>query len=183
MAGKKPIFNILADFTTGEGEPAISRTEGEAAAGIAGLIGFSFQDQSGNVVLPTLTAAGAVPVSMESGTPVFDEGEVTTVALDTDITVATLTLNTSKTYDIKSIFGSSFQMTSFRLVQTDDATDTDVFLAGRVGAGDYNFEREIPCHQITTGASGTQELKLVAQQCDGPIGTKISGSLCAFELP
>lgn len=37
MSDLDSVFNMLADETTGEGEAAISRIEGEAAAAIEGL--------------------------------------------------------------------------------------------------------------------------------------------------
>ena len=66
MADVNEIFYILADSSTGAGEAAISRIEGEAAAGIAGLIGFAFKDSSGNVVLPQLDSQGRLPVTEEA---------------------------------------------------------------------------------------------------------------------
>ena len=62
MGTPAEVFNIIKDSATGAGEALISRIEGEAAAAQEGLIGFSFKDSSGNVVLPTLTPAGAISV-------------------------------------------------------------------------------------------------------------------------
>ena len=180
MAEVAEVFRILADDATGAGEAPISRIEGEVAAAKEGLIGFSFKDNSGNVILPQLTADGRISVSGESpGTPLDDFGQATPVSLNTDLTVATITLTVSTVYQIRFIAGDSGQPSIWRLEQTDDATQTDIFyFRTGVGAPQSNFVTD--CLVITAGASGTQELNLIHQQLRGPL-SDVQGGFCLLE--
>lgn len=65
MADIRESFATLENVSTQEGAVLGARTEGEAAAGIQGSVGFAFKDSSGNVVLPQLSPAGEIYVSTE----------------------------------------------------------------------------------------------------------------------
>jgi hypothetical protein len=65
MADLRESFAILEDESSGEGKAAIAREEGDAGAAVAGLIGFSYKDASGNVILPSLDADGNISVAVD----------------------------------------------------------------------------------------------------------------------
>lgn len=167
MADLAQVFNILADDSTGAGEAAISRVEGEVAASKEGLIGFSFKDSSGNVILPQLNSSGAVIVDTQSGRTCLDaNGEV--AAGSTSITdIATITASLTKKYDNFGIICSCLRASLFQLIYIDDAagTPTETTLAEFiVGPGAYTVCCNITClNTDTTGQTGTQEFVLRAK--------------------
>lgn len=65
MADIRESFATLEDSATQEGKALAARQEGDAAAAQNGAIGFAFKDSSGDVVLPSLDAAGNVPVVVD----------------------------------------------------------------------------------------------------------------------
>ena len=180
MAELAEVFNILADGTTGEGEAAISRIEGEASAAIAGLIGFSFKDNSGNVILPQLSSDGRLPVQVTpAGAEIEDSATVTVAALNTAEDVAVVTLTASTAYAFRFCSASSFQPCKWTVTQTDDATTTDI-LTFVTGSGAYSYESSPLCLNVTAGASGTQELAVTVTQLRGPL-SDAHATLCIQE--
>ena len=180
MAEVAEVFRTLADDATGAGEPLISRVEGEAALAKEGSIAFAFKDQSNNVILPQLTAAGRVPVDVEpDGIPIDDFGTATPAGLNTDTTVATITLTVDEVYDVKFVTMSSFQDCIWKLKITDDATTTEKEM-GATGAGFFSFALTPACFEVTAGSSGTQTIELVAQQLRGPL-SDVRGGLCVHQ--
>lgn len=184
MADVREVFPILQDLATGGGEGAISRTEGEAAAGQAGLIGFSFKDASGNVVLPQLNAAGAVPAYLPSpGTRKRADG---THAGSTSLQIlADLTLTLTKVYENIGVTVSCFRDTTFLVEYVDDfgVTDTiDQLLAVRVGPGQYTFfAQDINERVNTTGGTGVQKLRIRGRNEFG-VASTMDARVTAIEL-
>jgi hypothetical protein len=170
MADVNEVFNILADSSTGAGEAAISRIEGEAAASIAGLIGFSFKDSSGNVVLPSLDASGRLPVVTDAvaGTCYNEHGELaagsTTIA---KVTGAEITLAAAETYTNISATGCCLRTSLFEVTHIDDegVGDTETILEEFiVGPGQFSFQTSLHCLDLdTTGGTGTIVLTLRAK--------------------
>lgn len=69
-------FPSLED-ASGVGVPLTKSTEGDAAAGKVGSVGFAFKDASGNIILPALDAQGRLPVSTDTqGTRLRQHGGV-----------------------------------------------------------------------------------------------------------
>jgi hypothetical protein len=168
MADVNEVFNILADSSTGAGEAAISRTEGEVAAAIAGLIGFAFKDSSGNVVLPSLDAQGRIPVTDTTGICHNAHGELAAgSATLAKVTGAEITLDAGKVYSNISVTGSCLRTSLFEVVHIDDegVTDTEVVLEEFiVGPGQFSFQTSLDCLQLdTTGGTGTIVLTLRAK--------------------
>lgn len=181
MANQVEVFNILADSVTGEGEAAISRIEGEAAASIAGLIGFSFKDSSGNVVLPQLTDDGKISVTFDDpGVHIDDQATVTPAGLDTKTTVVTLTLTASKEYSLKFLSAANTFTTFWEIEQTDDATTTTEH-AFITGPGHYTEQINAGCLKFVAGATGTQELILSGTQLHGP-ASDMHGTMCVTQV-
>ncbi len=167
MADLEEVFKITADSITGAGIAPISRVEGDAAAAQAGLIGFSFKDSSGNVVLPSLTASGALPVDTSgvAGTCLKAAGE--NAGSLTEVTLATITGQLAKSYSQIELIASCLRTTRFRVVHVDDVgvgdTETELY-SGLVGAGQFTICCVLKCGIVdTSGGTGTQEFRALGQ--------------------
>lgn len=186
MADLREVFPILVDESTGAGEAPISRIEGEAAASQEGLIGFSFKDSSGNVILPSLTTEGKIPVDTEGlgGTCLYEVGEDSAPVVDTASDLATITATLGKSYDNIMIMGCCLRDALFELVHIDDVgvTDTETSLGKfLVGPGQFSFCCESPCKFYdTTGGTGVQNFVLRGT-CIQAAST-LRGSLAVKEL-
>jgi len=190
MADVNEVFNILADSATGAGEAAISRIEGEAAAAIAGLIGFAFKDSSGNVVLPALDSQGRLPVISDAvaGTCYNNHGELSAgSATLAKVTGAEIALTAGKIYTNINVSGSCLRTSLFELVHIDDegVTDTEVVLEEFiVGPGQFTFQADMKCLEIdTTGGTGTIVLTLRAKNFTGTPSalSSLRGTVAALE--
>ena len=181
MADANEIFNILVDSSSLEGEPAISRTEGEAAAAIAGLIGFAFKDHLGQVVLPQLTTDGKLPVSSDSaGVHTEDHATVTPVGVLTRTLVATATLAVDKLYKLDFLSTSSLQTVLWEIEQTDDATDT-VRHKYLTGSGSFTQQISAGCLEFEAGSIGTQEINIYGTQTKGAL-SDMHGTICLLQI-
>jgi len=190
MADVNEIFYILADSSTGAGEAAISRIEGEAAAGIAGLIGFAFKDSSGNVVLPQLDSQGRLPVTEEAaaGDCFNNHGELAAgSATIAKVTGAEIALTAAKVYHKISATGCCLRTSLFEVTHIDDegVTDTETILEEFiVGAGQFSFQTSLDCLELdTTGGTGTIVLTLRAKNFNGTPNalSSLRGTLAALE--
>lgn len=167
MVDEAELFNTLDDG--GAGAAPTKKNEGDAAAGSNGSVGFAFKDASGNVVLPTLTADGKLPVSSDAtGVCYYANGELAAGSLTlADITNAVATLVLEKSYSKIGAFASCLQASLFQIVHVDDAAGTPVeTVLGEfiVGPGQYSFQAALECFILSTvGNTGTQELKLKGQ--------------------
>ena len=180
MSEKEEIFNILGNSSTGEGQFAVSRIEGEVAAAIRGLVGFAFKDSNGNVVLPQLTTDGKLPVSSDAaGVHSESQGTVTPVVAARTL-VATATLTISKTYQLKFLSVASTQTVLWEVEQTDDATDT-VRHKLITGSGQYTEQVNAGCLEFEAGASGTQEVKIYGTQVKGS-ASDMHGTICLLQI-
>jgi len=161
MADPRAPFPIIQD-PSGVGQvpdQAVDATT--AAAALLGLVGFAFKDATGKVVLPQLDGEGKLPVTMDSaGTILRARG--TKADQDSslaDVTNATITLPTSKTFVQLGMVVSCRRAAYFELVQIDDLTTT-ILHSVILDAGQYNASISLPVDQIVSGASGTQTLKV-----------------------
>lgn len=138
--------------------------EGDAASGKEGLVAFAFKDSSGNLALPELDASGNIQVTftdnacLKSPAGELAAGSATIAA----VTNAEITLAASTSYKEIGFVVSSRRDSLFQIIQQDDATDT-VLAEMIVGAGQYTVVGELHCLTITTGATGTQKLKVSAK--------------------
>ena len=190
MADVNEVFNILADSTTGAGEAAISRIEGEASAAIAGLIGFSFKDSSGNVVLPQLDAQGRLPVTEEAaaGDCFHNRGELAAgSATIAKVTGAEIAATAGKTYHNISATGCCLRTSLFEVVHIDDegVGDTEVILTEFiVGPGQFSFQEDLNCLEVdTTGGTGVIVITLRAKNFTGTPSalSSLRGTISALE--
>ena len=190
MADVNEVFNILADSSTGAGEAAISRIEGEASAAIAGLIGFSFKDSSGNVVLPQLDDQGRLPVTVDpvAGDCYNAHGELAAgSATIAKVTGAEISLTAGKVYHNINATGSCLRTSLFEIVHIDDegVTDTETILEEFiVGPGQFSFQTDLKCLELdTTGGTGTIVLSLRAKNFTGTPSalSSLRGTITALE--
>ena len=177
MADEAPLFKVLQNGS-GTAE-AIDKVEsGDAPGTKNGLLAFGFRDSSGNVVLPQLTAGGAIIVDAGAsmGTPLSARGE--NAGSLTTVSIATVTLAVSETYNDIEAVGSCLRETLFQLIKLDDVTET---ILGEfiVGAGQFSFKWDCDCVSFSSGATGTQSLILKAKNID-KVST-IRGNICAFQ--
>ena len=108
-----------------------------------------------------------------------DFGAATPASLDNDTDIATISLTASMEYEVKFVTGSSFHDTIWRLEVTNDAVVTDLQLSN-TGPGGNNFSHNPIGLLITAGATGTQEIKLIARQQRGAL-TDARGGFCLLE--
>ena len=160
MSDIRESFPTLEDGT-GEGAALSKSLEGDAAATKVGSTAFAFKDSAGNLILPSLTSAGKIPVDTESagGTLKRTSGHVAGSA--SEVMVAELTLTASTTYS--EIMGrvSCYRDATFRFLQINDATTVELDFA-LCGSGDFTHEVGFKNLQITSGATGTQKIQIKA---------------------
>lgn len=180
MAYQRPVFPIL-ETTAGAGQSWTALQQGDALGSAFGGIVFGFRDSSGNVTMPQLDANGKLPITQDAaGTCKSAHGKVTPGALNNDDVVCSiLTLTVSKDHVLQFMSGSAFRDTEFSVVQIDDATET-VLHRVLAGAGDYNEAQEPVCVEFTTGATGTQQIELRANQIQGGL-SDVCGTVAVLE--
>lgn len=172
MGHLRETFPVLENLATGEGEVLNTADAGATAAGKHGLIGFSFKDSSGNLILPMLTPEGKIAVDLEGAGVAKKASSLGEIAGSLTLTtIAEISLTASKTYGKILAKGSCFKEAIYYLIQVDDVTET-IIGHGIVGAGDYNTLIDLGIAEIATGATGTQKLILKAKNL-----TKVSDFL------
>jgi hypothetical protein len=163
MAHEREYFPTLADGS--DVGVALSKSlAGDAAAGKVGSTAFAFKDSSGNLVLPSLTPEGKVPVDFEgSGVAksvcADDAGDGFIAGSLTIQTICEVSLTASKTVGKIVFSGVCFRESVYRLEQLNDVTTT-VLGTIILGPGQYTFEKNLGAKEIVTGATGTQKLVL-----------------------
>ena len=161
--------------------------EGEAAAAQEGLIGFSFKDASGNVVLPQLNAQGKILVDTEEfgGTCLYDYGSNAGSVSAVDIaTLDESVVTVSNIYEKFEVAMSCFRETIWELVYIDDANGTPaetILFDWVTGPGQYFAKFDLKCvQQDTTGGTGDQNLVLRGTNL-GPQTSTMRGLLACQE--
>jgi hypothetical protein len=179
MADTNELFNTLEDGS-GNGVAIRQKAEGDAPSTDNGLMGFSFKDSSGNLVLPQLNASGQLPVTPgAAGTPISGSAVATPVSLNTDTDVVVIALTASETYECSMAMGSSFQPVEWNLVHNDNGTPNEL---ARFVTGPGSFAHNVDFKNIafTAGAAGTQELKLIGSQKRGGL-SDMHGTVSVLE--
>lgn len=180
MAYKREVFTIL-EQSDGEGVGLQKKIVGDAASsGVNNVPVVTFKDASGNFVYPQLDSNGRLPVTSQAvGSDVSATGKATPGALNTDTDVATITLAASQEYDLAGMHVASRFPTEFRLEHNNNGTPA-VLARSICGAGQYAATVDLPNISFTAGGSGTQELKIIAQQLNGPL-SDVVGTVAALE--
>ena len=178
MAVDTELFRTLETPTTLVGAAPTKKFEGDTATGTVNMPVLTVKDSSGNLQYIQTDAFGNIPVNADPGTPKSASAEVaSTVGSFVDVT--TLALVVSKTYDDCSAIGSSSFLTSWRLVQKDDAVET-IIARFMTGPGAYSFPMANMNLRVVTGGSGTQSLILRGRQQNGATND-IFGTVSAVE--
>lgn len=170
MSDLKESFATLENASSGAGEVLASRIEGEVAAAQKGSIGFSFKSSTGNVVLPTLTADGKIPVTSDgAGNPFSAHGEAAAGSA-TFVDLITEVLTLSKVYNAFNYQVSCLRAAHFQLVYIDDVgvTDVEIVLCDVIlASGQYTFQATAPRRELdTTSGTGVQNLILRAKNLE-----------------
>lgn len=154
-----------------------SRDEGEAAPD-DNLTVLPAKDASNNMQFLRVDAFGNLQVNSDAGTP-RDINGTTIGILSTFVVVATLTLAVSKSFDDIDVSASANHPTYWKLEQVNDMTTT-LIADGLSGPGQYTI-KFVPANlRKTSGASGTQSLKLSGKQLIGNV-TDLHGTITAIE--
>lgn len=190
MAHERESFPTLENIDTEVGEVLSRLNEGDSPIALDlvtkknGLIGFSFKDVNGNVVLPTLNADGSIPVELDAGTTLRARGS----DVDGDDTVkmvlATIPLTANKTYTKLSAQGSCFRDTEFEIVLIDDVgvTDTETILDEFLtGPGQFTTKSGLTIDEFNTnGFTGT--INLVVRAINLNKASKTMASISVNEI-
>lgn len=196
MAEGREVFTILEDNATADGVKLPARSEGVAVAGnhIPSLVA---KDGAGAYQLVPIRAEGATVAGNElpvlavknvSGQWVhipldsFSRIPVTTFVgspgtrlkaraavngvLNTATDVCTITLAVATVYEMPDFISSTTFHTLWELVWLDDATDT-ILSSWITGPGGYHFGKRMEDITFTSGATGTQTLRLRGTQTQG----------------
>lgn len=164
MAFNREVFPSLEN-ASGFGAALSQSQAGDAAAGKKGSTAFSYKDSAGNLVLPTLTADGKMPVSLDAAGVCLKAFAKNATGSLTEVALATIPLTASKAYSSIGAVVSSTRTSVFRLVQINDSVETELAVL-IVGAGQFTAEFYQPCLEFVAGATGVQELKVYGINVD-----------------
>jgi len=164
MSFEREVFPVLEN-ASGQGAALSQSQAGDAAAGKKGLTAFAFKDSANNLVLPTLSADGKVPVTMDAGGVCLQAFAKNATGSLTEVPLATIPLVAGESYSQIAMVVSSTRTSVFRLVQVNDSVETELAVV-IVGAGQFTADFYQPCLEIAAGLTGTQELKVFGINLD-----------------
>ncbi len=172
MADEAVAFRALENGT-GVGQPQVAKAEGDAPSTDNGVMGFSYVDSSGNLVLPQLDASGNIKVVTGDAGGTCINGRGTAGGSLTAVDIVTLTLALTKTYRGLELSASSLGSSLWTIVAIDDVggtpAETEIWRAVR-GPGDYGIDIKFDCAEFSTaGGTGTQNLVLRALNTKNPL--------------
>jgi len=178
-------FRVLEASGGAGSSPAEAVNATTDPTGLLGLIGFSFKDSAGKVILPQLDSAGRLPVVTEgSGTSLRSIGDVAAGSA-TLTTVVDLTLSLTEVYADICVQGSCLHSALFAVYYVDDASGTPAeTLLGEfiVGPGHFSYEYSCEAWELdTTGGTGVQ--KLVVKGKNFGVLSALRAAVCCYEKP
>jgi hypothetical protein len=160
MAEIRSPFPTLVD-SNGVGQVLTAASAGQAAASIVeGSVGFAYKDASGNLVLPQLTSAGAVPIALTMNN--FSDAASAGGSTSAFVQVCAATLNASKTYAAVEATLTCYQDTLAQVIKSDNGVQT-VLGYIQLGPGQYSYKFDSKATQFSTGATGAQLLLISAK--------------------
>jgi len=190
MSHERETFPILENIENEKGEVVHRLNEGDRPVADDlttkknGLIGFSFKDKDGRVVLPQLNNEGAITVSFDAGTTIRGRGADVDGDKAAKMVLVDLTLTADRTYSKLSAQGSCFRDTEFEVVLIDDSAGSPVetlleeFLTG---PGQFTTKSGLEIDEFnTTGFSGVVKLQLRAINLNRE--SKTIGSMSVNEI-
>jgi hypothetical protein len=163
MANSREVFPTLADGT-GAGAVLSKAESGNAAAGKVGQVSFAFKDSGSNLVLPTLTADGKLPVSLDSAGACVRASGKNTGSLSR-VAVATITLTANEIYTSVEANAACTRTTLFEIIHNNNASEVELGWI-IVGGGQFTHNFQEHCLEFTAGATGTQELIVYGTNLD-----------------
>lgn len=163
MSNVRTPFPSLVD-ASGVAAVLSKSLEGDAATGKVGSVGFSYKDSNGNLVLPMLTVAGAIPVDTGAGAGTPRSASAASPvggSVGSDVDIAVITLVTGKVY---SYIEANFACSNDALAKVIWNNNGSLVNLGYILSGPGQFTPPFSLKNLNfTAGSGTQELKLVAQ--------------------
>lgn len=180
MADNKETTFILTNPDTGAANSPKDMVEGDSPATRIGTIGFAYKDSSGNVVLPQLNADGEVPVTFDSVVvqKFFNRGEISGGSA-TEATVASVALTPGDVYAEFDWLVSCRRDSYFKLVWHDNGVD-NVLADVMTDAGLTTVPVVLERLQITAGGTGTQEIRIRANNLGSGLGLSALRGTVAF---
>lgn len=164
MADLRTSFMIIEDSGTQAGVPLHKALEGDAYAAKNAHGALVAKNGSNFAYLKVDPSTGALITTSEGAkecnraTGELAAGSSTLA----DVTGAVITLTASAKYEDIGFIMACRRDALFQIVQVDDATEI-VLAEVIVGSGAYTVSDQIHCVSFTAGATGTQELKVVAK--------------------
>lgn len=150
------------------------RAEGDTVTGVEIPV-LPAKDSAGDYAHIPINASGQIPVSLDIGTELSDNGTVTSTALNTEDIVATVSLTASTDYKSLDISVASTFHTTWKVYNVDDAAGTPVetlLLTALTGPGCFSFAHYFRDLKFTSGSTGTQELQVKGSQLHGALTDK-----------
>ena len=165
MADPRTSFMILEDSSTEAGLPLHKRADGDAAAGTNAHAALVAKDDSGNLIYLRTTAGGALITDTGASTGICKKsrGELAAgSATIAAVTSASITLLASTPYSEVGFVVSSRRDSLFQIIFDDNGSET-ILAEIIVGSGAYTVSDQLHCLSFTSGATGTQSLKVKAK--------------------
>lgn len=147
---------LPAKNTAGNAAEIPTLAEGELIGQMVAVS--AFKDGSGNAAVPQLVG-GAVPVTMDVGVDKYARNKV--AGNLSQVTVATITLTASKTYQGLEAVLSCFRDAVFEIIFNDNGAET-ILADALCGPGNPTSSIKLDKLEFTAGATGTQQLLVKA---------------------
>jgi len=181
MADPRTSFMVLEDSTSAAGLPLHKVLEGDALAAKNALAALVAKSGTNLAYLKLNATTGALLVDTGAvGTCKKAKGELAagSAALAL-VTGATISLTASKVYEEIGFIVASRRDSLFQIIQVNDVTEN---ILGEiiVGSGAYTVSDQLHCLSFTAGATGTQELKIVAKNFEAL--SSLRASLTVMEI-
>jgi hypothetical protein len=164
MADVRTSFTVLEDSGTQAGLPLHKVLEGDAYAAKNALPALIAKSGTDLIYLKVNPSTGALLVDTGAATECLKaKGELAagsaTLAL---VTGAEISLAVSTGYESIGFIVSCRRDALFQIIQVDNVTET-ILSEMIVGPGAYTISDELHCLSFTSGATGTQKIKIMAK--------------------
>lgn len=166
MADPRTSFTTLEDSATQAGLPLHKMLEGDAVAAKNALAAFTAKVSGTNLAAYLkvdattgallVTSEGAYECAMENGELAAGNAALTLV------TGAVITLTPNAVYEKIGFVVSCRRDALFQIIWDNNGSET-ILAEIVVGSGAYTESDQLHCLSFTAGATGTQELKVVAK--------------------
>lgn len=166
MAETREVFTPLEN-AAGSGIPYIGKAPGAAQSTEIQAPVLPCVDESGNLQNIPLNSDGEVAVG-EKGTPDHDSASATIATLNTEQTIATITVAVDDIVNLTHVAGSASQPMLWIAYGVDDGADDELYRF-LTGPGAFNYDAHPKSVQFVAGATGAQTIELRATQLRGAL--------------